>query len=112
MIRDIGRAVLDRAGYRVLTADDGAEAVDVFSRERERVSLVILDVTMPRMSGRDAFRQLVKLKPSARVLFSTGYSGGDLAELDGSVGLLGKPYRPQELLAAVQAALAGPATMP
>ena len=80
--------------------------------ERERVSLVILDVTMPRMSGRDAFRQLVKLKPSARVLFSTGYSGGDLAELDGSVGLLGKPYRPQELLAAVQAALAGPATMP
>ena len=65
MIRDIGRAVLDRAGYRVLTADDGAEAVDVFSRERERVSLVILDVTMPRMSGRDAFRQLVKLKPSA-----------------------------------------------
>jgi two-component system cell cycle sensor histidine kinase/response regulator CckA len=108
MIRDIGRAVLDRAGYRVLTADDGVEAVDVFARERERVSLVILDVTMPRMSGRDAFRHLVELNPKARVLFSTGYSGGDLAELDGSVGLLGKPYRPHELVAAVQAALAAP----
>lgn len=106
MIRDIGRAVLDRAGYRVLTADDGVEAVDVFARERDRVSLVILDVTMPRMSGRDAFRHLVELNPNARVLFSTGYSGGDLAELDGSVGLLGKPYRPHELVAAVQAALA------
>jgi len=108
MIRDIGRAVLDRAGYRVITADDGAEAVDVFARERDRVSLVILDVTMPRMSGRDAFRHLVELNPNARVLFSTGYSGGDLAELDGSVGLLGKPYRPHELVAAVQAALAAP----
>jgi PAS domain S-box-containing protein len=108
MIRDIGRAVLDRAGFRVLTADDGVEAVDVFSRERDRVSLVILDVTMPRMSGRDAFRHLVELNPNARVLFSTGYSGGDLAELDGSVGLLGKPYRPHELVAAVQAALAAP----
>jgi nitrogen-specific signal transduction histidine kinase/CheY-like chemotaxis protein len=108
MIRDIGRAVLDRAGFRVLTADDGVEAVDVFTRERERVSLVILDVTMPRMSGRDAFRHLVELNPNARVLFSTGYSGGDLAELDGSVGLLGKPYRPHELVAAVQAALAAP----
>jgi two-component system, cell cycle sensor histidine kinase and response regulator CckA len=108
MIRDIGRAVLDRAGYRVLTADDGVEAVDVFTRERERVSLVILDVTMPRMSGRDAFRHLVELNPNARVLFSTGYSGGDLEELDGSVGLLGKPYRPHELVAAVKAALAAP----
>ncbi len=82
--------------------------MDVIARERDRVSLDILDVTMPRMSGRDAFRHLVELSPNARVLFSTGYSGGDLAELDGSVGLLGKPYRPHELVAAVQAALAAP----
>jgi CheY-like chemotaxis protein len=106
MIRDIGRAVLARAGYRVLTADDGVEAVDVFAREHDRISLVILDVTMPRMSGRDAFRHMIDIDPSARVLFSTGYSAEDIAELDGSVGLLGKPYRPHELLAAVRAALA------
>jgi two-component system, cell cycle sensor histidine kinase and response regulator CckA len=106
MIRDIARAVLIRAGFRVLTADDGAEAVDVFSREHERITLVILDVTMPRMSGRDAFRHMVEIDPAARVLFSTGYSSEDIAELDGSVGLLGKPYRPHELLAAVRAALA------
>jgi PAS domain S-box-containing protein len=106
MIRDIGRAVLARAGFRVLTADDGAEAVEVFTRERDRITLVILDVTMPRMSGRDAFRHMVEVDPAARVLFSTGYSAEDIAELDGSVGLLGKPYRPHELLAAVRAALA------
>ncbi len=90
----------------MLTADDGVEAVDVFARECDRISLVILDVTMPRMSGRDAFRHMMDLDSSARVLFSTGYSAEDIAELDGSVGLLGKPYRPHELLAAVRAALA------
>jgi CheY-like chemotaxis protein len=84
--------------------------VEVFDRERANVDLVILDVTMPRMSGRDAYRELVRLDPDARVLFSTGYSAEELAELDGAVGLLNKPYRPDELLAAVNEALtAGPA---
>ena len=106
MIRDIGRAILTRHGYQVLTAEDGAEAVGVFAREREQIALVILDVTMPRMSGRDAFRRMIEIDPDARVLFSTGYSGGDLTELDGSIGLLGKPYRPNELVAAVRTALA------
>jgi PAS domain S-box-containing protein len=110
MIRALGRAVLERSGFRVLTAEDGAEAVEVFDRERANVDLVIMDVTMPRMSGRDAYRELVRLDPEARVLFSTGYSAEELAELDGAVGLLNKPYRPDELLAAVAEALtAGPA---
>jgi two-component system cell cycle sensor histidine kinase/response regulator CckA len=105
MIRDLGRAVLERSGYRVLTAGDGVEAVEVFGRERDRVDLVIMDVTMPRMSGRDAFRHLVRIAPDARVLFSTGYSAEDIAELPGALGLLSKPYRPAELLAAVRDAL-------
>jgi PAS domain S-box-containing protein len=107
MIRDIGRAVLHQAGFRVLTADDGVEALEVFRREYGQIDLVVLDVTMPRMSGRDAFRQLIDFDPSAKVLFSTGYSSEEIAELDGAVGLLGKPYRPHELLAAVQTALDG-----
>src|SRR5438874_1788947 len=110
MIRALGRAVLERSGFRVLTAEDGAEAVEVFDRERANVELVIMDVTMPRMSGRGGYRELVRLDPEARVLFSTGYSAEELAELEGAVGLLNKPYRPEELLAAVTEALtAGPA---
>ena len=105
MIRDLGRAVLNSAGFQVLTAEDGAEAVEVFGRERERIALVILDVTMPRMSGRDAFRHLIEIDPAARILFSTGYSAEDIAELDGAVGLLNKPYRPHELLATVRSIL-------
>ncbi|MBX9627984.1 MAG: response regulator, partial [Gemmataceae bacterium] len=107
MIRDLGRAILERAGYRVVTAVDGLDAVEVFARERARVGLVVLDVMMPRMSGRDAFRELVRLDPGVRVLFSSGYSGDELPELEGAVGMLGKPYRPADLLAAVRDALAG-----
>jgi PAS domain S-box-containing protein len=105
MIRDLGRVVLDRAGFHVLTANDGVEAVEIFSQEHERIELVILDVTMPRMSGRDAFRRLLEIDPNARILFSTGYSDEHIAELDGAIGLLSKPYRPHELLSAVQTAL-------
>lgn len=105
MIRDIGRAVLSNAGYRVLLAGDGAEAVEIFAREHDQIALVILDVMMPRLSGREAYRQMITIDPQVRVLFATGYSSGELTELEGALGLLTKPYRPHELLAAVQAAL-------
>ncbi len=105
MIRDLGAAVLTRAGYRVLTAFDGQDAVEVFARSHADIALVILDVTMPRMSGSDASRHMTRIDPDVRILFSTGYSADDLTELDGSRGLLSKPYRPQELVAAVRAAL-------
>jgi CheY-like chemotaxis protein len=108
MIRELGRTVLTRGGFRVLTAEDGAEAVEVFERLRDDIDLVILDVTMPRMSGRDAFRRMAEIDPGARIMFSTGYSADDLAEVEGAAGLLTKPYRPQELLAAVRLALAAP----
>jgi PAS domain S-box-containing protein len=108
MIRELARTVLARAGFRVLTAEDGAEAVEVFARRHAEIDLVILDVTMPRMSGRDAYRLMANIDPAARILFSTGYSADDLVEVDGSAGLLTKPYRPQELVAAVRLALEVP----
>jgi CheY-like chemotaxis protein len=105
MIREVGRAVLEREGYRVVTAADGVEAVDLFERNWEQISLVILDVTMPRMSGREAYHHLTRIQPDAHILFSTGYSADDIAELDGALGLLNKPYRPVELVQAVREAL-------
>ena len=109
MIRDLGQFVLEQHGFRVILAEDGQEAVDTFAARHAEIDLVVLDVTMPRMSGRDAFRHMVELQPGARILFSTGYSAEDVAGLDGAVGLLNKPYRPHDLLAAVRAALATPA---
>jgi two-component system, cell cycle sensor histidine kinase and response regulator CckA len=106
MIRELGRAVLEQAGYPVLTADDGDTGVAAFAAHRP--ALVVLDVTMPRLSGREAFLRIRALDPAARVLFSTGYAAEDVSTLTGPVGVLHKPYRPAELLAAVRATLPPP----
>jgi CheY-like chemotaxis protein len=106
MIRDLARAVLETGGYRVLEAHDGEEAVEVFRDQAAAIDLVVLDLTMPRMSGRDTFRALVDIQPSARVMFSSGYSADDLSDTTGVIGMLPKPYRPTELLSAVGRALA------
>lgn len=107
MIRDLARAVLETSGYRVLEAHDGEHAVEVFRENKSDIDLVVLDLTMPRMSGRDTFRALVDLEPAARVMFSSGYSADDLSDTTGVIGMLPKPYRPTELLSAVGRAMQG-----
>ena len=106
MIRAIARAVLESAGFAVIEAEDGVEAVEKFREGLDVIDLVILDLTMPRMSGRDAFRQMIELRPGVRVLFSSGYTTDDVSELGRAAGMLSKPYRPDNLLAAVRKALA------
>lgn len=105
MIRVLGRTILETNGFRVLEAADGQQAVEQFSDKSSEIDLVILDVTMPRLSGRDAFGQIISMKPTARVLFSSGYSTEDLSDIEGSLGMLNKPYRPNDLLNAVDRAL-------
>ncbi len=107
VIRDLARSVLEGAGYRVIEARDGSEAVEVFARRGPEIALVVLDYLMPVMSGRDALERIRGVDPAARVLFSSGYAEDDLCELAGVRGLLPKPYRPADLLGAVRAVLAG-----
>jgi PAS domain S-box-containing protein/prepilin-type N-terminal cleavage/methylation domain-containing protein len=107
MIRNLGRAILEQLGYQVLLAADGQEAVDVYAREKERIDLVILDLTMPRLSGHDAFRRMLALDPTLCVLFASGYSAEQISEADKDriLGFIGKPYRPNDLAVSVRAAL-------
>ncbi len=107
VIRNVGRAILQRQGYQVILAEDGLEAVEIYRRERGRIDLVILDLTMPRLSGLDTLRQLVQLDPGAAVLLSSGYSAEQLPEVgkEGVLGFVNKPYRPQDLTEAVRSAL-------
>jgi two-component system cell cycle sensor histidine kinase/response regulator CckA len=70
----VGRLTLEQHGYQVLLAEHGQEAVDIYRREKDRIALVILDLTMPHLSGQDTLRQLVQIDPKVRVLFSSGYS--------------------------------------
>jgi hypothetical protein len=107
MIRNLGRTILQRQGYDVLLAEDGQQAVEIYQREKKRIDLVILDLTMPRLSGRDTLRQLRQLRPDVPVLFASGYSADQMTETEreGVLGFINKPYRPQELANTVRAAL-------
>jgi PAS domain S-box-containing protein len=107
-VRELARAALERAGYRVLVAADGAEAVDVFRAAQDPVALVVLDASMPRLSGRQVFEALRRLDPGVRVVFASGYHGGGLPTDAAGARALNKPYTPSQLAAAVHAALAAP----
>jgi PAS domain S-box-containing protein len=107
LIRELARTVLQVNGYRVLEANDGEQALDLFRDRWMEIDLVVLDLTMPRLSGQDTFRAMQGINPAARVLFSSGYSAETLADTGGVIGMLPKPYRPADLVAAVGAALSG-----
>jgi len=88
-------------------AEDGVEAVDVYRRDRAAIAVVVLDMTMPRLSGRDAFLQLRQIDPAVNVIFTSGYAAEslDADEVAGACGFIRKPYRPAELARAVRDAL-------
>ena len=94
-VRTVGSHMLSRLGFRVLTATDGFEAVEVFRAEKEKIDCVLLDLTMPRMNGEEAFRELRRLKPDVRVILSSGYNEQEVIQRFSGKGLAGfiqKPY--------------------
>ena len=72
--RRIETEMLKKLGYRVYTATDGIDGITVFQAKHNEIDLVILDVVMPRMSGRDALEEIRKVRPEIPSLFVTGYS--------------------------------------
>ena len=109
LVLEFGRTALEYFGYRVLTAQDGVEALEVFQAHQDEIALVILDVVMPRMGGRETARELKRRKPTVAVLLATGYDSPEeadeeLGELE-AYEFLRKPYRIRELAQAVRAVL-------
>ncbi len=100
-VRDAARAVLERAGYRVVLAEDGRAAVETFLEDPERFHAAVLDLTMPVMSGAEAFAELRRLRPSLPILLTSGYNEREVGELighDRAVEFLQKPWRGASLL--------------
>jgi two-component system cell cycle sensor histidine kinase/response regulator CckA len=107
-ICEMAQSVLTAKGYHVLVAHDGEEAVEVFTEHRDRISLVLLDVIMPRRSGPEVFAAIKALNPGVSVVFATGYSNetATLADLvERGVALLRKPYSPSVLCRRVREVL-------
>jgi len=102
------RAALEQAGYRVLAASSGEQALSLYSRRREEIDLVLLDLGMPGMGGMHCLEELRRLDPQARVIITSGYfAEGLVAELRraGAVDYLLKPYRVERLLEKVKEGL-------
>jgi PAS domain S-box-containing protein len=99
-LRRTTRRLLERAGYAVLEARDGLEGVERFREAADRISAVILDVTMPVMGGAEAFQRIRALAPAVPIVVSSGYDAQDTAEVftGPAVEFLQKPYRPEGLL--------------
>jgi PAS domain S-box-containing protein len=99
-VRRVARRVLQRAGYAVLEARDGAEALSIFREKGAALSAVVLDVTMPVMTGTEAFAAMRELGPPVPTIFSSGYDQLDtVSHLEGEdIAFLQKPYRPEQLL--------------
>lgn len=97
-------AVLEDLGYEIIPAGGGQEAIERFKKEMNRIDVVILDMIMPDLSGRQVLAELKKIKPSVKVILTSGYSLDGLAEngldLPGD-GFLQKPYRIRQLSAVI-----------
>jgi PAS domain S-box-containing protein len=99
-IREVGCELLSALGYRPIAAEDGEDACRIFREKGGEIRLVLLDIVMPKMGGRETFRELRKMAPGLPVLLSSGYSVEGLAReiLDeGANGFLQKPYGLPEL---------------
>jgi PAS domain S-box-containing protein len=108
MIREVGQTILHMYGYQTLCAENGYQALVIYQQEMQRIQLVILDLTMPDLSGRETLRELRRLNPDVRVLFCSGHSAERVTEspAEGVRGFLAKPFGAQDLAKAVRQALA------
>jgi PAS domain S-box-containing protein len=109
-VRQMAKSTLEEFGYTVLEACDGAQAVEVFQQNRDRIHLVLSDLIMPKMNGWEAYAAIRKIRPDIKVVFSSGYTADIIAQkgsLDAGVSFLSKPMNPSELLRKIRDALDG-----
>jgi len=108
-VRGVILIVMQKLGYEVLAAADGEEAVQIFGQRCFEIDLVILDLTMPKLSGRDTFRKLREIRKDIRIIVSSGYPV-DVPAFEQEVGspldgVVPKPFEVTELASAARSAL-------
>ncbi|EEF60910.1 PAS domain S-box protein [Pedosphaera parvula] len=105
MVRQLAVKTLERVGYRVIAASNGEETCDLFALHAKDVDLLLLDVVMPKLGGKEAYSRINETHPGVPVLFCSGYSGNSLEagyfQVEG-LELLQKPYSSNDLLLKVR----------
>jgi two-component system cell cycle sensor histidine kinase/response regulator CckA len=107
-VRTIARRILERLGFQVILANSGRAAVEEFARRADSFSLVILDLTMPEMTGEEALREIRKLRPHVPIVLTSGYGEEEVLERLAQTrvdAFLKKPFRMEEFSGVVQSVL-------
>jgi len=108
MVRNLTVRILDRAGYHIMVAEDGREAIDLYMRHADKIDLAILDVVMPNKSGAEVLAEIRSHNVNLPILLTSGYSFNDFSDglpRDDKIQVMQKPYKPHELLHAIKAIL-------
>ena len=103
-VRAVSKRTLQMAGYSVTTAVDGHEGLEIFESRKEEIRAVLLDMTMPRVDGKEAFRRMTEIDANVRVILMSGYNEQDATSSFAGKDLAGfiqKPFRPQDLIVKV-----------
>jgi CheY-like chemotaxis protein len=109
-VRSLARRLLANNGYTVLTAESGAAALTLLADRREPIDLLLTDVVMPGMSGRQLAERLRASRPDLKVLFISGYTDDDIIQhgvLEPDTPFLAKPFTPDALLRKIRDTLDG-----
>jgi CheY-like chemotaxis protein len=106
-VRDLAVEMLQAANYHVVVACDGAEAETIIRARARDLHAAVLDVVMPHRNGRQVYDTLRGVRPEVPVIFCTGFSFGELGDLEQLTGrsVLAKPYSRADLLAAIRGAI-------
>ncbi len=101
LVRELNRTILEDAGYRVIEASDGREALETFMKRGEEVDILVTDIIMPNMDGKTLYGEIEKIRPGMKVLFMSGYATEILdarGVLDDECNFMPKPVMPSEFL--------------
>ncbi len=109
-IRSLCRDMLEPLGYTVIVAGDGNKGIEIFRQMKDRVSVVILDMIMPKMGEGEVFQVLRTIRPDVKVILCSGYSQNGFAGIDkliseGATGFIQKPFTRQTLGQAIRKAI-------
>ena len=110
VVREVCATLVQQLGFRTLTAADGEEGLKLFKRHADGIGCVLLDLTMPRMHGLGAFREMKRLRPDIPVILCSGYDEQEATQHftnEGLAGFLRKPYTLEDLQNTIEAVLKG-----
>ena len=109
-VRRLGETMLRKFGYTILTASNGLEGLETFRRNKEAISLVILDLIMPEIDGNRCLREILNIAPSMKVLIASGFAANGQIEValeEGAKASIRKPYEARQMLETVRKVLDG-----